>query len=288
MNLEPLIWTDVAATGVSSGEQYRIVDGIPVLVPPSDDAHKTHQADFYDDEDPEYEITRPHGTPAFFAWLLGEKYRRSIASMGELRGRTVLTVCGGSGMDAEFLARSGARVIASDISLGAAMRTRERAQRFNIDLLPIVADVEHLPFADQSVDFVYVHDGLHHLENPTIGLREMARVARIGVSINEPYEAAITQMAVRFRLAEVIEDAGNKVERLRADQVAALLYESGLTRVHANRYAMFYRHRPGPFMRLLSGPLTLPLAQRGLNMTNRVVGRFGNKLTVQALRPDVE
>jgi len=37
-------------------------------------------------------------------------------------------------------------------------------------------------------------------------------------------------------------------------------------------------------MRVLSTRPLLPLAQAGLNVLNRVAGRFGNKLTVQAIR----
>ncbi|MCA1571279.1 MAG: class I SAM-dependent methyltransferase [Chloroflexi bacterium] len=47
-------------------------------------------------------------------------------------------------MDAEYLARRGGAV---------------------------VADVEHLPYADRSLDMVYVHDGLHHLSDPMVSPR---------------------------------------------------------------------------------------------------------------------
>ena len=37
-------------------------------------------------------------------------------------------------------------------------------------------------------------------------------------------------------------------------------------------------------MKLLSAPLVLPLVKATFKMVNGVAGRFGNKLTVQALR----
>jgi ubiquinone/menaquinone biosynthesis C-methylase UbiE len=40
------------------------------------------------------------------------------------------------------------------------------------------ADVEELPFADESFDSVIVHAGLHHCRSPHRGLLEMYRVAR--------------------------------------------------------------------------------------------------------------
>ena len=96
-----------------------------------------------------------------------EKFRRSVKGVEDrLPGATLLTVCGGSGMDAEFLAQQGAVVIASDLSLGAAQRAVERGRRAGLPIEAVVADAEHLPFADRSVDIVYVHDGLHHLSDP--------------------------------------------------------------------------------------------------------------------------
>ena len=53
----------------------------------------------------------------------------------------------------------------------------------SLDITPIVADIEHLPFTDRSFDVVLVHDGLHHLEQPRTGLTEMARVASHWVSV---------------------------------------------------------------------------------------------------------
>lgn len=293
---EPLQWSTRSATCTGCRRTYDIVDGIPVMLPRAqnqspidasdEEQHKEQQAAFYDEEDPEFEITRPHGTPRLYRWLLAEKSRRSLAGLNGTPITTVLTACGGSGLDADFLARAlpGARVIASDISLGAARRTAERARRFGLDLFPIVADVEHLPFADRSFDLVYVHDGLHHLEVPFIGLREMARVAARAVSVTEPAQAGLTQLAIKLGLAQEIEDAGNHVERLDPATVAAALQQAGLRPVHTERYAMYYKHHPGPVMRALSLPIAYQLTTLGWRGANAIVGRYGNKMTVQAVR----
>lgn len=201
-----------------------------------------------------------------------------------LPGATALTICGGSGVDAEFLARAGARVILSDISLGVVLQARERARRYGLDITLVVADAEALPFRDASIDVVYVHDGLHHLERPALGLAEMTRVARRAVSVSEPAAAAATAAAVRLGLAEDEEEAGNRVRRLTLDEISRELSDRGFRPIRPHRYAMYYRHWPGRTMRVLSTRPLLPLAQAGLNALNRVAGRFGNKLTVQAIR----
>jgi len=235
----------------------------------------------------EFEIERPAGSPGLYRFLLTEKVRRGLAPLGgRLDGWTALTVCGGSGMDAEFLAAAGATVISSDLSIGAAQRVRERASRHGLSITTVAADVEHLPFADRSIDLVFVHDGLHHLEDPSAGLAEMARVARRAVSINEPGRAFATAIGVRLGLALEREEAGNRVARLEVGPTTAALEASGLRIVRADRYAMYYRHVPGRLTALLSRRPVLPLVIAGWRLANRVVGRFGNKLTIVAVRQD--
>jgi ubiquinone/menaquinone biosynthesis C-methylase UbiE/uncharacterized protein YbaR (Trm112 family) len=278
----------------SCGREYPFHEEIPILLPPdlrrepasAGTTHKELQVAFFD-QDPadDFGVTRPRGAPELYGWLLREKFRRSVIGLEHvLAGATALTICGGSGVDAEFLARAGARVILSDISLGVVLQARERARRYGLDLMLVVADAEALPFRDASIDLVYVHDGLHHLERPELGLAEMARVAGRAVSVTEPAAAAFTAAAVRLGLAEDQEEAGNPVRRLTLDEIDRELSRRGFRTIRPHRYAMYYSHWPGKPMRILSMPVLLPLARAGLTALNRVAGRFGNKLTVQAIR----
>ena len=281
---------------VSCGARYPVRHGIPFLLPsdlevapaPADKGltHKQRQVSFFD-QDPadDFGITRPRGAPELYGWLLREKFRRSVLGLEEvLPGATALTICGGSGLDAELLARAGARVILSDISLGVVLQARERAKRFGLDITLIVADAEALPFRDGSIEVVYVHDGLHHLENPALGLAEMARVARRAVSVTEPAAAAATAAAVRIGLAEAEEEAGNPVRRLTLDEIVSELSSRGFRPLQPHRYALYYRHWPGRAVRILSQPVLFPLARAGFAAVNRLFGRYGNKLAVQAVR----
>ena len=270
---------------VLAANGFAVEDGIPLLVRGGSE-HSRLQARHFDREpDEEFEIERPWKTTPLYAWTIAEKFRRSVAGIAELLpGATALTVCGGSGMEAELLARQGAEVVCSDISLGAARRARERSRRHGVPLAAVVADAERLPFADASFDVVYVHDGLHHLERPEDALAEMARVARVAVSLTEPADAVLTRAAVRAGLALSREPAGNRVVRFRLDELAARLHALGFEVVRAERYGLYYRHRPGPISRALSRPPLLPLAAGTVRAANAVAGRLGNKLTVQAVR----
>jgi SAM-dependent methyltransferase len=282
------------------GATYAVRDGIPILLPPGFDdrhvhdeidhawrhshGHKHAQAGYYDRSvAEEFEITRPDGAPEAYAWLLERKFRRSIERLPSLRDATVVDVCCGSGMDAGMLARAGARVIAADISEGCVRRARERARRMGLDYLAIVADVEHLPLRDRAVDIAYVHDGLHHLDDPTHGLREMMRVASRAVSVNEPADALGTALAVKLGLALDREDAGNRVARLRLDDVARAFDRGGFDH-EGERYLMHYRHEPDAIVRFASKRCVAPLYRAAVSAADATLGRWGNKLHVTGTR----
>src|SRR5579859_5680449 len=136
-----------------------------VQEPLAQDGSRPQQRHFYDEEcDPEFEITRPHGCGRLYDFLIEHKFRTGLAVLGlDIAGMSVLEVCGGSGMMAEKFARAGARVTGTDFSPAAVARARERAQRYRFDATFLVADAEHLAFADHSFDIVALHGGLHEL-----------------------------------------------------------------------------------------------------------------------------
>lgn len=269
--------------------RYPMIEGVPVVL--ANGLRREEQLDFFDDVvDREWEVMRPHGAPGFHGWLLEEKLRRGVQGLDDLlKGGVALSVCGGSGMDAEYLARRGARVLAADLSLGAAQRARERAERFGLPILAVVADAARLPLEDRSVDIALVHDGLHHLADPRAGLLELARVSRAAVAVIEPTRAVITSIgrrvgANRFGFALDVEEAGNPVHRLSPEEIELPLAARGFEVVRSERYGMLYRHEPGCFTRLLSRARLHSPAQQALSAINATVGGGGNKISVQARR----
>jgi len=276
------------------GAAYPVRGAIPILLPAGHDgahahdeiehAHKRGQARYFDRAvAEEFEVDRPHGTPEAYGWLLGRKFRKSIERLPSLAGATVVDACCGSGMDAEMLARAGARVLAIDISEGCAARAKRRAERYGLEYAVAVGDVEQLPLRSGGADIAYVHDGLHHLAEPAAGVREMCRVARHGVSINEPADALGTALMVRLGLALAREEAGNRVARLRGGEVAAVMAAAGFETA-ARRSFMYYRHAPGALMRAASHPVARPAYRGAAAIADAALGRWGNKLQVTGRR----
>ncbi len=248
--------------------------------------HYAHQQQYYDGAgNPEFEIQRPHGCGRIYEFLIGYKFRQGLDVLGlQLVGRTVLEMCCGSGLMTEALSRQGARVTGTDVSAMALARARERALRYGFQADFCVADAETLPFRGGSFDVVAVHDGLHHLNDPPRAIREMARVARQGVLILEPAQAALTRLAIRLGLAEEVEEAGNQVRRLVPRDVAAELRAAGFSRVVWRRTLMYYPHEPYRWFRWFDPPLSFGLFHAGFWGVNLLFGRWGNKLVLGATR----
>jgi hypothetical protein len=85
-------------------------------------------------------------------------------------------------------------------------------------------------------------------------------------------------------MAQEFEEAGNRVERFRLSELTEPLSAEGFEIVNSRRYAMYYRHVPGPVMRAFSHQPLLMLAQSAFYILNGLVGGLGNKLAVQARR----
>lgn len=234
--------------------------------------------------DAAYERGRPHGTPLVYGRLLSEKLILGLEGIDPPGpGETALTVCGGSGMEAELLARRGYRVASADLSPGATRRATERFERVGLSAVALVADTEQLPFEDSSFDLVYVHDGLHHLADPLRGLAEMARVAARAVSVNEPTPSPLTTVAMRLSLAQVREESGNPVRRLAAPDLERVLAVAGFDVIGRDRYALLYRHEAGPLYRFVSRRHLSSGALALLRGIRRGLGPVGNKLSLRAV-----
>lgn len=88
----------------------------------------------------------------------------------------VLDLAAGTGTSSAAIARTGARVLAADFSLGMMTEGRRRGAP-----VPFVgADAQHLPLATDSFDAAVISFGLRNVHEPRTALDEMVRVVRPG------------------------------------------------------------------------------------------------------------
>ena len=249
---------------------------------------KTAQAEYYDHAvaDPEFEINRPHGESRLYRYLMDFKFKRVIQLLGgSLAGKRVLVVCCGSGMDAEYLARGGAHVVALDISTGCLIRARERGRRYGLDFTLVGGDAENLPFHDDSFDYAFVHDGLHHLASPERAVREMSRIAATGIVISEPAKAAVTGIPTRIGVMKAYEDAGNFINRLSPKNLERTCRSLGFDHVAYSRYLMKYGHPPATWWHVFDREPLFTVAWVSFRILGvALLGRWGNKLAFVAER----
>jgi ubiquinone/menaquinone biosynthesis C-methylase UbiE len=88
--------------------------------------------------------------------------------------RAVLEIGCGTGLFSRHLARTGARVVVSDLSWDLISQIEARG---NDTLVPVLSDAEYLPFGSNAFDAVVGSSILHHLR-PVVALDEVFRVLR--------------------------------------------------------------------------------------------------------------
>jgi ubiquinone/menaquinone biosynthesis C-methylase UbiE len=109
-----------------------------------------------------------------------EPFIHSVAQFTRHRGKDILEIGVGSGIDHLQWARVGARCHGVDITEEAIDQTRVRlaAEGLQSDLRQ--ADAEVLPFTDAAFDLVYSWGVIHHADHPEQVVTEVHRVLRPG------------------------------------------------------------------------------------------------------------
>jgi len=128
-----------------------------------------------------------YGTKNPIARAMMSGFLRSVTELFDLtQADSVLEVGCGEGRLADHLLRSGKRsprrFVASDLSLS------QVAPELNPKIEFTEASIYELPFNDSSFDLVVCCEVLEHLERPSAGMAELARVSAHNVIISTPWE----------------------------------------------------------------------------------------------------
>jgi len=132
------------------------------------------------------EITRhPVGSRGFFDDLDQYHFEKlhhllRLVDFDGYRGRTVLEVGCGAGVDLARFAKGGAEVTGVDLAPSAIDLAKANFEQQGLRGRFDVADAEHLPFPDNSFDLVYAHGVVQYTANPGQLTRECHRVLKPG------------------------------------------------------------------------------------------------------------
>src|SRR5215208_2178970 len=132
------------------------------------------------------EITRhPVGSRGFFDALDQYHFEKlhhllRLVAFDGYRGRTVLEVGCGAGVDLARFAKGGAQVTGVDLAASAIELARANFEQQGLQGRFEVGDGERLPFPDNSFDLVYAHGVVQYTANPQRLVNECRRVLKPG------------------------------------------------------------------------------------------------------------
>jgi len=129
--------------------------------------------------------TNALGTPGFFADLDQYHFEKlhhllTLVHFDEWKGKDVLDVGCGAGVEVVRFARAGARVTGVDIAESAINLARANVEQQGLEARLEVADGEHLPFPDASFDLVFTHGVVQYTGDDSAMVAEIHRVLRPG------------------------------------------------------------------------------------------------------------
>lgn len=153
---------------------YTVKRGIPVLLKKEDmTEHMEGQIEYFSDEDK----SRPKY--ALQAWQ--ESYlRRFFDNIKFRKNNVVVDIACGSGYMAIELAKKGAYVIASDITINQLYKLQVAAKKLKIEdrLLLVCCSAEYLPFKNESADIITENAIIEHLYQEKLAIQEIDRIAK--------------------------------------------------------------------------------------------------------------
>ena len=125
----------------------------------------------------------PPGSLGFYAAMDAYRYGRldylsALVDFERWRGRDVLDLGCGAGLDAARFARAGGRVVGVDLSAGALAMASDYLGVSGLKAGLVRADAAQLPFAPASFDLVFCHGVLSFVRHEKAVVAEVRRILR--------------------------------------------------------------------------------------------------------------
>lgn len=104
----------------------------------------------------------------------------ALAKAAVIPGRMAADLGAGSGFMTAALLDMELQVIAVDQSQAMLDVMKAKFRRYNGQVAYRVGSADTLPIADNKVDYAFANMYLHHVEDPALAIREMARIVKAG------------------------------------------------------------------------------------------------------------
>ena len=116
----------------------------------------------------------------YFEACTAPENRFILKQMGDISGKQLLELGCGAGESSVYFAKMGAHCVATDYSPGMVDVALQLAAANGVKIESRTANAQSLDFPDNTFDFVYAANLLHHLPDPQLCIREMHRVLKPG------------------------------------------------------------------------------------------------------------
>lgn len=116
----------------------------------------------------------------YFEACTAPENRFILRHMGDIRGKKLLDLGCGAGENSVYFAKKGALCVASDYSPGMVEVALQLAAANDVEIQGRTMNAIALDCPDNTFDFVYASNLLHHLPDPHAAILEMYRVLKPG------------------------------------------------------------------------------------------------------------
>lgn len=196
------------------------------------DELKKEMQDRWNDHALDYDQTKHHG-------LHDEKEEAFWHDVFQAyAGEALLDVGCGTGFVSMIAARSGLKVTGADWSEGMMEKAREKAQKENLGIRFVQADIEALPFADGTFALLSARHVMWTLTNPERAFREWFRVLKAGGMLFADYSPRKgAPRATHYRLE--VEEQLPLNRDVSREEIEKLLRGAGFTDVKVTEREVF-------------------------------------------------